>query len=290
MVFVLFCWGSTAFHKQALLAVKSILERSHSARVLVFASRPALLTGGRIEVVPITKFDISNWKGPLGYILRVKIQIIKKALLNVDDNEPICFIDSDMYCCDVPEELVVPGNNVLMFNYEGRVSNSFHEKLHKFLLRSRELLTNNGYMDLLPDFKMYNSGLIYMPAASWRMRALEKVLELTDFLCLHFPQQMYWLEQASFSYVLPKFSEIGISKGFEHYWGLNSEVGYLLERMPLKEIEELAKSKYKFDEFCKEAKSIQGTFSNKARLFLRKQIRSIRKNMSLLKTKYYASY
>jgi hypothetical protein len=122
------------------------------------------------------------------------------------------------------------------------------------------------------------------------MKALEKVLELTDFLCLHIPQHMNWLEQTSFSHVLPEFAEIKIvSKGFEHYWGLNSEVGYLLGKMSLREIEELAESKDRFDELFSKARSIQQTFTNKVRLFSKRQIRSILKHISLSKVKYYTS-
>lgn len=290
MVFVLFGWGSVVYNKQALLAAKSILARSDSARILVFASHPELFVDEKIKVIPITKFDLTNWRGPLDYIHRPKIYILKKTLLNIDENEPICYLDSDMYCYDMPKEFNVPIDNILMFNYEGRISDSFHPQLHNFLAANRELLDKNGHSDLFPNLQMYNTGLIHMLPSSWRMKALEEVLDLTDFLCIHLPQQMTWLEQASFCHVLPKYSKINaVASGFEHYWGHNSEVGFLLEKMPLRKIEEIAESRHSFDELLNEAKSIQKTATNKLRLFLRRQKRSMLKRFRLLKAKYYIS-
>jgi len=66
-------------------------------------------------------------------------------------------------------------------------------------------------------------------------------------------------------------------------------VGFLLEKMPLRKIEEIAESRHSFDELLNEAKSIQKTATNKLRLFLRRQKRSMLKRIRLLKAKYYIS-
>lgn len=283
MIFILASWGSEAYNKQALLAAKSILARSDSARIIVFASRPQLFVDKRITVIPITKFDMKDWQGPLNFFFRRKIHILKKALLNLSDSDAICYIDSDFYCYSLPEEFRTDCERVLMFNREGRIGCNFHPNLYNFLTSNKELLADNCYSDLV-GLEMYNAGLIYLPKGLYRFRALEEVLQLTDFLCLRFPRQMTWLEQAAFSHVLPKYSELGtVSKGFVHYWDLNSEIGCLINKKSVDDIIKIAKSERLFENLYSEARSIVKTFANRRRLFLKKQKKSIVTRVDLLK-------
>jgi len=186
MVFVLFAHGAEFYGKQAYLAAHSIIMRQPSTHVVIYTSHK--ITDSHLDIRRISQFELESWKGPLSFHHRQKVSVLIRAHLELGDETPFCFLDSDTYCRTMPAMLINPGNRALFHEVEGPVGPSFHSKLHDFFIDRREEFAASGYGAMLPNLTMYNSGLICLPPGAGRLRIFEEVLRLTDFLCLRIPR------------------------------------------------------------------------------------------------------
>jgi hypothetical protein len=212
-----------------------------------------------------------------------------RAVLELGDNEPICYLDSDMYCQELPRELSHLESDALLFENEGIISDSFHPRIYRFLTKNHEKIAAAGYPDLQPSFTMHSSGLICLPPSSKRLRILEEVLRLTDFLCLNIPQQTTWLEQAAFSHLLPRYHAVATpSRGLIHYWGCNSEVACLLKDLTFADLDAIAADDRRFFALLERAKRMQATGINRMRQRIKAWKRSIKKRLDIRRAQQLA--
>jgi hypothetical protein len=287
MAFVLFAHGEDTYSKQAYLASKSILQKRGNERVVLYTS--GRIPNGEIEVRALNKFELEAWRGPLRFNHRQKVGMLIRAVLELGDNEPICYLDSDMYCQEFPPELSRLENEVLMFENEGLISESFHPRIYRFLAKNREKIAAAGYPDLQPSLTMHNCGLICLPPSSKRLQILEEVLRLTDFLCLNIPQQTTWLEQAAFSHLLPRYHAVANpSGGLIHYWGCNSEVAFLLKDLSFADLDAIAADDRRFFALLEGAKRMQATGINRIRQRIKAWKRSIKKRFDIRRAQQLA--
>lgn len=252
MRFVLFSYGGENYARQALLSVCSTLVQNTDAAITVFSDCPHVFAFVPVSVSPLNRFDILAMSGPLKFRHRIKIRLLQRYLTEIESSEPFCYLDSDTFCYR-PFPIETDGE-AFLHTSEPSVGTKYHARLHDFLKRSRPLLEVSGYADFPNELPMFNAGLIYLPGSPRRDALLQQVLQLTDFLCLWFPQQMEWLEQAAFSYYLPKFFPTrGNDCGFVHYWKTNQEVGAVLSALPLQDISLVASDVKRFEAITDES-------------------------------------
>ena len=274
---MVFSYGSKGYARAALICVASALSCNPDWEVTVYTTYPKLFSSLPVKVHPITREEIDAMRGPMGFGHRIKIRLLMKFAESVPDSEPICYLDADTYCVEPFNRF---GGEAFMHHFDGNLGPEFVPELHQGISSNRELFKSGGYADFPADLAMYSGGLIYLPPGGQRRTVLRDVLELTDFLCLWFPLQLEWLEEAAFCYCLPKHYTLRAeSCGTIHYLQTNLEVREALQSFSTEGLITLGQDRKHFDEILEGSAQFQNAPAHILGLKLAKMRRGLKKRL-----------
>ena len=284
-------FGEPKFHLQARLSILSAQNYCAAEHIAVITDRPDEFANLGVEILPVMQAKLTQFLGPMNYNFRVKVAGILQY--HRQNGGAFIYVDSDTYWLRNPLELAesLTGKTCLMEKVEGVISPEFHNRLNRFLTARREALERAGYNFAHRQRTMCCAGLIGLPVLADREELLQSVLEFTDYMTLHFPQQPEWVEQFAFSSILAERQGLNTAEGFtNHYWGCNWEVQILLGRLANSDFIELARSPEAFSRLLASARRLQQDPSHQRYLRTRKLKRLVQKRMGTLRAFFLRTF
>lgn len=176
---------------------------------------------------PVTPQDITEWKGAINFVHRVKIKVLQDFFSNHTGNVIYCDTDT---CCQQSLTDIFTGislGNIYMHENEGQLKAKADIEARKWVryFSSKEYKSNAFLTDPV-DTYMINAGVIGMN--SDHAGLLTQVLEITDRIYPLFPR--HTVEQFAFGYVFQKKTKVRSAETeFFHYWDLKEYRLFLQE-------------------------------------------------------------
>src|SRR5438067_964247 len=99
--------GADKFYAQARLSILTLLDlllkrARDDYRVVVYCDRPTRLPRHPfIHPVPLSAARLADWRGPIGYVHRVKIEALRDLAARAPD--PFVYVDSDTRWLRLPD-------------------------------------------------------------------------------------------------------------------------------------------------------------------------------------------
>jgi len=191
-------------------------------RIVVYTDAPdelAALLGPRpeIEYQPIAAAQWQQWRGPIDFVHRVKIEVLRHAAAHYPG--PLLYLDTDTLWQRPPTEVLgwLAAGPRLMHVAEGTLGRGsyLNRKIGRYLRRHRFRSASGPAIDLATP--MYNAGVLGLHPTDGPL--LEQVLALTEELYRFYPKHV--MEQLAFSAVLSAAGPVReAAPGIFHYWNL----------------------------------------------------------------------
>jgi hypothetical protein len=208
--------------RYALLRLIKVYSNQPAARpeVIIYTDKPSAfeMFVGKLPITlqAISDEDIKRWRGTINFVHRVKIEVIKKALMEFQGK--IIYADTDTCCLQPLTDIYksISKQNVFFHQYEGTIDSASQFKKWKKFLQNTSIPEVEHPSPL--HIQMWNAGIIGLEQS--HLPLLDEVLALTDKLYQQFPKHI--VEQFSFCYIFQKHN-VSISDGtpfFFHYWDL----------------------------------------------------------------------
>lgn len=287
-MFVTYAYGGQRFVKLALLCLLSIKARRPEEQITVYTDDPAFFAGHGFTVKTLSKAEIAAGQAPVGYRHRVKIEVLLRHALESPEGASVVYVDSDTYFKG--GEVGLKGRPWVMHHLDGLVGDDFYPRFNQFLKNNAPAIAVSPYRGMSTGFKMYNSGLIGFSVTLASVRLLHAARQLTDWLCVRFPEQNEWAEQIALAWIGETGPGVATdAMGFDHYWHRNSEVAALVGRMTVEEISALAADAAAFDALQEQAKALKGNRWHRLTVLRKKRWdRSLRKRAAARKARELA--
>lgn len=279
LLFVYMAHGGWQFRRQAALSVLSLVRNGPvSGRILVYTDQPGEFRNLPVEPVPLDKARIHSWKGPYGYIHRMKIALL--ACLFKESRGHVVFVDSDTVWTRGPAKIYesLENGSPVMHERERQLSERFFPQYLK-VFEKTGLMKNAGLPVVSTEqFWVYNSGVLGLPS-SMNPAVLEETLRLCDLLCREAPSAMEWVEQTVFSYIFQGHGiRIDTCEGdLLHYWRDSFEFGRRLKKCSFEDLAALGKDPERVVELIEEARKGKRGFVNQLLVRTKRLGRSMRK-------------
>ncbi len=260
-------------------AVFSILNLIHQVlasgdcSVLVGTDSPEVFENLPVEVWPITRADVIDWKADIGFIHRTK-PVFMQLVASRFPNHNLLYFDADTALKRPLSELLQQLNTgkCLMHATEGKVGSAtkpVYKQVRSAI--SSGILKQQG----LEDAEMFNAGVVGIPKDA--VGLIEKVI--TDLDEAYPKLKIHIVEQMLFSYYLS--SSVGVadvSAQVYHWWGKGLNTGPIISGF-LEKTSELP-----LGERAKKAaellQTIEATPMNPKLSFTQKLKRSVKKRFS----------
>ncbi|MGZ5279938.1 MAG: hypothetical protein ACXWC9_08350 [Pseudobdellovibrionaceae bacterium] len=175
-----------------------------------------------LKLIEITLDQINKWRGPVPFVHRVKIEILRDAASRFKGS--LFYCDGDTYFQSEPSSLFnkVNERTSLMHLNEGALDETkdpLSKKILKFT-KKHHFQISNELVGIGPSTEMWNAG--FLGIAEKNKSLLPLILELTDQTYALY--QKHVMEQLSFSLYLQTRSEILTAKDVVyHYWNQKDE-------------------------------------------------------------------
>ena len=240
--------GSERFHDQARFSILTFLDLMLKAgrsdiQCVVFTDRPELAPSHPLVLaVPITHDQAQAWRGPLDFVHRVKLEVMRRAVRQF--GAPIVYLDTDTRWVNLPDakllKLHQPGKDsrLCLHTSEGLLSPQLHHRYFVSLTSDpavRKILSS-WKLQTSPPWAMWNAGAIGVPVGAEDF--FEQALKLCDQLLLRLRPRTY-VEQLAVSLLAARdFTVEAIDDCIHHYWGVSAEFEPVARRF-LSEIQAL---------------------------------------------------
>lgn len=289
--------GSQKYVDQLWFSCLTLLNLLQSAerddlRIVIYTDQPERCpVHPLVRTVRFSADDLARWRGPLDFVHRVKIEVLRRALEEV--GAPLLYVDLDTRWLALPDGVFAElaqhsgprqgRTSMYMHVLEGMLSSQVHPRYFAAMQAKpavQRILANWG-IPTNPPWPMWNAGGIGLRAGMEGF--LDDTLALCDELLLWLRPYAY-VEQLSFSLLANLRYEV---KTFEdcvhHYWGVSAEFApvarnLLSELDDVKSLEERAKvcAAYRWDEQSlrasqREPQQLWATRMAKMRASLRKR-------------------
>jgi hypothetical protein len=235
--------GGRKYHDQTRYSVLTLLaqliEHDRSDfRIAVYTDQPGQLPAhDLIQAMPVSPEDLVAWRGPLDYVHRIKLCLLRRALREL--GAPLIYVDSDTRWLQIPDApfAALSSDTSLdpaspcpcyLYKVEGAISPTcFPQYFH--LLRRRRPQLDALRVPHDPPWTMWNSGTVGIPGRSAGF--IDDVLQVTDALLPHVGYRNC-VEQLALSLVASRRFEIRpFDVYLEHWWAYGSELPvYLRQR------------------------------------------------------------
>ena len=289
--------GKEKYHYQTKYSVLSLLglllsQNRTDYKIVIYTDRPDLVPEhDYIECIKLYPEELITWKGPLDYVHRIKLEILRRAAVSY--NNSIIYIDSDtrwLALPDRPFDNLNSGATAYMHKLEYRLTdnpNLYTYRYYNTLNRKRSVLRDLG-IDERDHYEMWNAGVIGLPRNSAIL--IDKSLQINDILLLHSDMSERWImEQLAQSLVLTEHFQVRPLDHFiEHWWFHGTELPILLcdffKSMPSDlSVEQQAKKVGEFPISAHDLEFIQNKKTNKIKRDIDKFKRSVHKRKVNLK-------
>jgi hypothetical protein len=176
----------------------------------------------KIEFITINELVLNDWKGPINFVHRVKIKVLQEVNIRYP-NANLLYADTDTIFQAKVGSLFerIQNDLILMHASEGPLNIRGAAPLNKRIysrFKNASLSVNNKQVNFLPDFVMFNAGVIGLPSALASI-VLEETLILTDLIYPMLPKHI--MEQLAFSYICQKHATVSdTSSEIDHYWNI----------------------------------------------------------------------
>jgi hypothetical protein len=229
-IFVYQAYGKIEILQQTLLSVLSLLSSSNGRndfQILVYTDKKEyfqefLSESTQILYENLSLDRISQWKGQIQFVHRLKIEMLLHA--SQARQGRFIYLDGDTYFLSDPMMLFerIDQKNTVMHLPEGKVcelKDPLSKKLRKFLQREHFVLEGTIY-NITADVIMWNAGVIGFDASHRAL--LQQILDLTDQTFGKY--QKHVMEQLSVSEILQKNTKVHRSDDvIYHYWNQKDE-------------------------------------------------------------------
>lgn len=229
--------GSQKYVDQLWFSFLTLLELLNRAQredigIVIYTDQPE-----RCPVHPqvrITRFsatDLARWRGPLDFVHRVKIEILRRALQDV--GAPLIYVDLDTRWLALPDvalaQLAVTRDgpharpSFYMHVLEGALSDTVHPRYFAAMQSKRAVksILSHWGIPTAPPWPMWNAGGIGLRTGMESF--LDDALALCDELLLWLRPYAY-VEQLSLSLLAHQYYEVNtLEDCVHHYWGVSAE-------------------------------------------------------------------
>lgn len=216
-----------------------------------------------VRIIRFSAADLARWRGPLDFVHRVKIEVLRRAVEEV--GAPLIYVDLDTRWLALPDvaladlaagsESKPERPSMYMHVLEGALSGKVHPRYFAAMQSKpavRRILATWG-ISTVPPWPMWNAGGIGLRAGMEGF--LDDALELCDELLLWLRPYAY-VEQLSFSLLANLRYEVKtLEDCVHHYWGVSTEFAPVARKMlseldAVASLEERAKvcAAYRWDE------------------------------------------
>ncbi len=229
--------GGQRYHDQTCYSVLTLLallleQKRNDFRIVVYTDRPDQLPAHDfVQAVRVTPEECAGLRGPLDYIHRIKLGILRRAL--GDLGAPLIYVDSDTRWLRIPDEpfaaLSASGAPPACYLHkvEGSISASLFPQYFRLLRKQRRRLMK-WRLPPDPPWTMWNSGTIGIPVRSEGF--MDEVLQVNDELLPHVGYRNC-VEQLALSLVAASRFEVRPFDAYlEHWWSYGSELPVFLRR------------------------------------------------------------
>ncbi len=244
-------YGKQDIINEAILSILSLVRLvpvlPHGFSIVVYTDNSSAfekILGHSLPVlyVKINDRQVSEWRGKIDFVHRVKIEILRDFLSMHKGN--LLYLDSDTWFLENPFSLfdLIGEGRLLMHTCEGRIDsgkNPIFKKVQRFI--SANIFEVAGEkLKIPPASYMWNAGVIGFN--SGKIEILEKVLQLTDEMYARYPKHV--MEQFAFSWYFQNGQSIVAAENtIYHYWDFKEyrqHIAGFLEENKGRKINELA--------------------------------------------------
>jgi hypothetical protein len=224
--------GGPKYHDQTRYSVLTLLallfeHNRNDVRIAVYTDRPDQLpVHDLVQPVPVRPEDFAAWRGPLDYVHRIKLGVLRRAIDAL--GAPLIYVDSDTRWLQIPDAPFAalnddsgPGGTGYLYKIEGMISPRFFPQYFHLLRKSR------GRLEALrlppdPPWTMWNSGTVGIPGRSAGF--IDDALRINDALLPHVGFRNC-VEQLALSLAAASRFEIRPFDAYlEHWWPYGSEL------------------------------------------------------------------
>lgn len=236
-VIVYQAYGSEQILKQTLFSLLSLIKvwpsLGDSGKVLIYTDQPKMFQdffgdAGWLKYEPMGSARLSEWRGDIQFVHRVKIEMLKDAH-SLYPNSDIIYLDGDTYFRKDPQPLFakIKQQDSLMHIAENIIEKGkdpLSKKITRFL--KKNVFHVEGKEIKIPsDIYMWNAGVLGLSPITCQL--LPAILQFTDDA--HRKYQKHVIEQLAFSYFLHSKTQIHSSDDFIwHYWNQKNEYNVLI--------------------------------------------------------------
>lgn len=198
----------------------------------------------RVRVIRFSAADLARWRGPLDFVHRVKIEILRRAVQDV--GAPLIYVDLDTRWLALPDNALADLANhqeaqhtrptLYMHVLEGALSARVHPRYFAAMQSKRAVksILSNWGIPVSPPWPMWNAGGVGLRAGTESF--LDDALALCDELLLWLRPYAY-VEQLSLSLLANQRFEVKtLEDCVHHYWGVSGEFAPVVRKL-LSELE-----------------------------------------------------
>lgn len=229
--------GGPKYYEQARYSVLTLLallldQNRSDVRIAVYTDRPDQVPAhDLVQPVHVTPEEFAGWRGPLDYVHRIKLEVLRRAL--DDFGAPLIYVDSDTRWLRIPDEpfAALAGSGTppacYLYKVEGSISASFFPQYFRLLHKRRPKLAE-WRIPSDPPWTMWNSGTVAIPSRSEGF--VDHVLQVSDELLPHVGFRNC-IEQLALSLVAGSRFEVRPFDAYlQHWWSYGSELPVFLQR------------------------------------------------------------
>lgn len=179
--------------------------------------------GELFSIQEVSPSQVTEWMGPTKFMLRAKVEIMKKLANTANDS--ICFCDSDTYFINDPSSLfnLIDNSNSVMHEFEYSLlkpRDPLAKKISRFAKKFKYSINGGSEQKIPNDTEMWNSGMIGVSKDSAPL--WEIILQITDQLHQQYPKHV--MEQLAVSHILQANTKLHPgNQVLYHYWNQKDE-------------------------------------------------------------------
>jgi hypothetical protein len=229
--------GGQKYHDQTRYSVLTLLallleQCRNDFRIIVYTDRPDQVPAhDLVQPVHVIPKKFAGWRGPLEYVHRIKLEVLRRALDRF--GAPLIYVDSDTGWLRIPDEPLAALSSsgtpsaCYLHKIEGSISASFFPQYFRLLRKQRPKLVE-WRIPSDPPWTMWNCGTVGIPSQSQGF--VDDVLHVSDELLPHVSYRNC-VEQLALSLVAGSRFEIRPFDAYlQHWWSYGSELPVLLQR------------------------------------------------------------
>lgn len=195
-------YGSGPHNDELLYSVISALHflgrENKDYQIVIYTDNPPAYEHLPVRVEPITPETLASWAGPLGFIHRRKIFVLKAAFEKYGGR--IAYLDADTYFQQHPAKLfkLIDEGNSVLHRREAHLDRCHAVELADFLMDYPLTRPDGSRWDITANTWMWNAGVIGMHHGdAW---ILDEVVHLNDQIYPHV--RLDTIEQFAFTAAL----------------------------------------------------------------------------------------